>query len=187
MKIEKKINISREDFAKLLGEYSRKVAEGNKITLDGIEISLPDLFGMELEYKEKHGYAKFEIEVIWDISSFGNTVKEIPSGMTATAKTTTVLPGTFKEIKKSLSNILKDIENTIRGGTFPAESNMTYLYDLINAFRQQSEPEWIPAMNKLQTSVEALIKAVETNNLSLAAEKIREINNIKDQCHQTFR
>ena len=187
MKFEKKINISREDFAKLLGEYAGKVAEENKLTIEGMEINLPGFFEMELEYKEKHGYAKFEIEIRWDLSASGVQYKESPGNISATVKTPVEIPGGFKEIKKGLSRKMEEIEDTIRGGNSPAEIDLIYLRDLINAFRQQSEPEWMTSMNELQTSTEALIKAVEIKNLSLAAEKVREINNIKDRCHQAFK
>ncbi len=210
MKFERRKTIHRDEFARFLSDSARKILEENKVIVDGVEITLPESFEIELEYKEKKGYAKFEIEVVWDITKFnpplpvamlrgngspapfskGGASLALSEAKKGGIKTASVLPETFKEIKKTMERRLFEMGNTLKMGqplAELAERDLTYFLDLVHAFRQKAKPEWMSSIDELQAAAERLNRAIESKNLSLAADGIRELNDIKDRCHQIFK
>lgn len=62
---DKKI-MDREGVVRLLEVLSNHIREKGEIELSGTRIVLPEKVEVELEYKEKHGSNKFEIELKWE-------------------------------------------------------------------------------------------------------------------------
>ncbi|MBI5193437.1 MAG: amphi-Trp domain-containing protein [Nitrospirae bacterium] len=188
MKLEKRKRLSREEFAELLSDFVKMIAEEKRIVFEDMDVSMPDSFEVELEYKEKHGYAKFEIELCWDTGKTEGGHWGLMSALkNITKSSNTSIPDNFKEIKKCIEKKLEDIANLIKKGGKPSEEDIDYFKDLISAFRQQSKPEWEDGMYKLQTAVDGMIDAIHDANFSLALDRIREINNIKKDCHRVFK
>ncbi len=182
MKIEKRKRFTREEFARLLSEFAREITDKNRIVFEDIDVSLPDSFEAELEYKEKKGYAKFEIEVFWDMTA--PSIGPYPARREDKEEG---IPGRFKDIKKGMEKKLYDIENMLTNGNKPSGEDLNYFMKLMQAFWLQTEPDWIPSMNELQKAIDSMVNAVETGDFPLALDRIREINNIKHRCHQVFR
>lgn len=188
MKIEKRKQFSREEFAELLRNFAKRITDEKKIVFEDMDVAVPDSFEVELEFKEKHGYAKFEIELCWDIGNKGGGHWGLMSALKNITKNYGAsIPDNFKEIKKCIEKKLGDITNTISKGDRPSEEDIDYFKELISAFRQQSKPEWEGGMYKLQTAVDGMIDAIHDANFSLALDRIREINNIKKDCHRVFK
>ncbi len=191
MKIEKRIQLSREEFAELLRNFANTIADDKRIVFEDMDVPVPDSFEVELEYKEKHGYAKFEIELCWDIGKPGGSYSGLKSILFSksgeSAKSGGPIPDNFKEIKKCIEKKLEEIANTVSKGTKPSEEDIDYFRDLISAFRQQSKPEWEDGMYRLQTAVDGMCEAIANANFPIAIDRIREINNIKKDCHRVFK
>ncbi|MDD5434406.1 MAG: hypothetical protein PH343_03150 [Nitrospira sp.] len=187
MKIERRKRFSREEFAELLSDFARTITEEKRIVFEDMEVALPDSFEAEIEYKEKHGYAKFEIEVFWDIEKNLSTSPYYPTTRGEGTIQNEPIPRRFKEIKRIMEQNLADISRVISAGNNPPENDLNYFRELNRAFSQQSEPDWLNGMNELQTAVEGMIDAAKQGNFPLAIERIREINNIKKECHRVFK
>lgn len=188
MKIEKRKQLSREEFAELLSDFAKRITDEKRIVFEDMDVAVPDSFEVELEYKEKHGYAKFEIELCWDIGKSGGGNWGLISALkNITGKSEDLIPDNFKEIKKCIDKRLGDIANTVSKGTKPSEEDIDYFRDLISAFRQQSKPEWEDGMYRLQAAVDAMCEAIANANFPIAIDRIREINNIKTECHRVFK
>src|SRR3972149_11837371 len=69
---EKKI-IDRQAAGKLLETLGKDIIEKGKVEISGIQVALPEIIEVELEYKEKHGRKKLEIEFKWDHESTRTT------------------------------------------------------------------------------------------------------------------
>ena len=172
----------------MLSDFAKRITDEKRIVFEDMDVSLPDSFEVELEYKEKHGYAKFEIELCWDIGKSGGRYSGLKSILfSKSAKSDYPIPDNFKEIKKCIERKLEDIANTVSKGGKPSEEDIDYFRDLISAFRQQSKPAWEDGMYRLQTAVDGMIDAIHDANFSLALDRIREINNIKKDCHRVFK
>lgn len=65
MKLEEKRTLKREEFAELLKKLGEGVKERGVVAISGKEVPLPQQLELEVEYKEKHGRNKIEIEAEW--------------------------------------------------------------------------------------------------------------------------
>lgn len=191
MKIEKRKQLSREEFAELLSDFAKRITEEKRIVFEDMDVAVPDSFEVELEYKEKHGYAKFEIELRWETGNASGRYSGLKSILFSksaeSAKSGGPIPDNFKEIKKCIEKKLGDIANTVSKGAKPSEEDIDYFRDLISAFRQQSKPEWEDGMYRLQSAVDGMCEAIKNADFTMAQDRIREINNIKKECHRVFK
>lgn len=64
MKWKEKKSVKRDELARLFQEFSKDIAVG-LIEYAGRRVVLPEDMEVEVEYKERHGKNKFEIELKW--------------------------------------------------------------------------------------------------------------------------
>jgi len=76
LKIRK--TLDREGIVRLLEDLGNRIGKREEIELSGTRILLPERVEVELEYKEKHGRSKLEIEFQWEEGSTRG-VTETPS------------------------------------------------------------------------------------------------------------
>ena len=69
MKLEEKRTLRLEEFAELLKKLGDGIKERRAVAVAGEEVLLPWQLGFELEYKEKHGRKKIEIEAEWNAAA----------------------------------------------------------------------------------------------------------------------
>jgi amphi-Trp domain-containing protein len=78
---EKKIMDQRE-VGRLLEKLGKDIFERGIVEVEGIRLVLPEKFEVELEYKEKHGKNKLEIEFKWYDESSRSSSKVSPPEIT---------------------------------------------------------------------------------------------------------
>lgn len=93
---DKKV-MDREGIARLLEVLGNHIREKGEIELSGTRIVLPERVEVELEYKEKHGSNKFEIEFKWESRSNCHATPELNSGVSASPET--LKPLTLKQVQ----------------------------------------------------------------------------------------
>ena len=79
MSLEDKKILDRKAAGKLLETLGKDIIEKGKVEISGIQVALPEIIEVELEYKEKHGRKKLEIELKWDHEATRTTSGVIPT------------------------------------------------------------------------------------------------------------
>src|SRR3989337_3422629 len=79
MSLEDKKILNRKAAGKLLETLGKDITEKGKVEISGIQVALPEIIEVELEYKEKHGRKKLEIELKWDHEATRTTSGVIPT------------------------------------------------------------------------------------------------------------
>lgn len=87
MGLKDKKRMDREGVVRLLETLGNHIREKGEIELSGTRIVLPEKVEVELEYKEKHGSNKFEIELKWESRSNCHADPETGSGVSASIET----------------------------------------------------------------------------------------------------
>lgn len=79
MSLKDKKIIDREAVGRLLETLGKDIIDRGKVEISGTQIVLPGKIEVELEYKEKHGRNKLEIEFKWDREPARSTTKDVPT------------------------------------------------------------------------------------------------------------
>ncbi|ACA60644.1 amphi-Trp domain-containing protein [Candidatus Desulforudis audaxviator] len=74
MKIRKDLALSRSEAARFLKALAAEIEEKGRLDLNGLDVPLPALFKVELEYKDKPDKKKLEIEFKWPVESLSVSV-----------------------------------------------------------------------------------------------------------------
>jgi amphi-Trp domain-containing protein len=65
VKWEERRAMNREEVARVLRVFSEAIAREGVVEYLGHRTAIPEEMEVEVEYKEKHGKCKFEIELKW--------------------------------------------------------------------------------------------------------------------------
>ncbi|MEW6459080.1 MAG: amphi-Trp domain-containing protein [Bacillota bacterium] len=79
MKIRKDLALSRSEAARFLKALAAEIEEKGRLDLNGLDVPLPALFKVELEYKDKPDKKKLEIEFKWSAESLSSGRDEDPT------------------------------------------------------------------------------------------------------------
>lgn len=140
---------------------------------------------MELEYKEKNGRNKFELEIIW--SDKGNKPGSKPDRLEIITPSATALPRSFKKMKKEMERLVDDLAAQAAGGRLPEIDQVGHLRDLTFSFRDQAKQEWLAGIDEMLVKLDRLKEAVEDRDKEKAASQIQALDAIKKKYHAIYK
>ncbi len=140
------------------------------------EIRPPENLNVEVEYKEKKGKKKFEVELEW---YEGSAMKDVSKAER---------PLEFKELKKELKHALYDVEVALKSDDLTAaKDNFSRFIDLERKCEGYSEPEWegnIKGQNKIMKDLDDSLNAGDVDDSLIIVEKLWKY---KKACHARFK
>ena len=92
--------------------------------------------------------------------------------------------GSFKEIKKRLAAVLKELQKTAGQGNFPEEERLQELDTLSREFHRFAEPEWQAEMEIYLEHVANLELAWKSKQLEMFQHELRDLQNQMVACHR---
>lgn len=186
MKIEEVISSSKDGAAKIMLDAAKKILSESRVSVGDVDIPLPETFDVKLKYKEKRVHAKFKIEFLWDLAASEATAK-MPTTALNSLRPAAASSKEFKSVKKLLEKKLLAIESNLKNGKPVSAIDMNRFLELIDASRRSAKRDRQAAMEELRVTGLQLIKAIETNDVRLATDKIAAIKELKAKYHQTFK
>jgi XXXCH domain-containing protein len=175
VKFEEKNRITRKGLVKFFKGLSELV-EKNELVLGGEKITLSDSMGVEVEYKEKKGRAKLEIEVKWTPSIPSKGVVE---GM---------MKRSVGEVKQGIKKSFNSIRVAVEAGSVPTAEEVERFIDLSQGFNE------ISGGRKYEKDMGPYLDLVGKLGEAFKAGKMEELNSLvaelkaaKKSCHKTYR
>jgi XXXCH domain-containing protein len=183
MKFEEKNRMTRKGLVKFFKGLSELV-EKNELELGGEKITLTDSMDVEVEYKEKKGRAKLEVEVKWRLIGGSETLSQSEKKETSGDNGSRSVSEVKQEMKQSFNALRK----TIEGGELPAIVNVEEFLEVNNAFvvlaqgggYEKDLEAFIEVVNRLRV-------AVKSGNLDEAKAIVEEMRTAKKSCHKAYR
>jgi XXXCH domain-containing protein len=173
MKFEEKKRMKKEEIADLfkgLGELIEK----DELNLGGEALPVPNSAEVEVEYKEKKGRAKLEIEVKWRLE---NAKDRLPKE-----------ENSIGEVKQSIKKAFNGIRSTVEGGSIPSDEDVADFMKLSNTFNRLAKGEIYEGdMAGYMAMVHRLGETVKTGNTAELKALIEEMRAAKKSCHKTYR
>jgi len=184
MKFEEKNRMSRRGLARFFKGLSELV-EKDELEVGAGRIRLGDSVDVEVEYREKKGRAKFEIEVKWQLSGGDETMDGSGEKERVNDRTGESISEVKQEMKKSFNALRK----TVEACSLPSTVDVGELVEINKAFVVLARDEEVYTRDLEEfTSLVAKFKdAVESGNLDESQNLIGEMRAAKKRCHKTYR
>ncbi len=180
MKHEEKNRMSRKGLVKFFKGLTELI-EKNELKFGDRRIGLGDSLDVEVEYKEKKGRAKLEVEVKWDLKKdmqklYDDNVEDSP------------MMDSISEVKQSIKRSFNAMRETLGAGGVPSESEALEFLNLSKAFNKIAQGEGYEAeMTPYMERVKALVDAVKNKRTGELGTIIEELRAAKKSCHKTYR
>lgn len=176
MKFEEKKRMKREEIAELFKGLGELIERG-ELRVGGEALPTLDSAEVEVEYKEKKGRAKLEIEIKWRPGKRPMQEKHIEE----------TLP-TISEVKQSLKRAFKTLRSSIEAGETPSSEEVEEFAALNRAFEDLAKgQEYEKDMADYVSLVRSLTDAVKAGETEQAKRLIEEMRAAKKSCHKTYR
>jgi XXXCH domain-containing protein len=173
MKFEEKKQMKKEEIADLfkgLGELIEK----DELNLGGEALPVPNFAEVEVEYKEKKGRAKLEIEVKWRLENAKDRLSKEENSI--------------GEVKQSIKKAFNGIRRIVEGGGIPSEEDVTDFMKLSNTFNRLAKGETYEGdMAEYMAMVHRLGETVKKGKTEELKVLIEEMRAAKKACHKTHR
>jgi amphi-Trp domain-containing protein len=178
LKLKGKRLMEKEDAGKLLIRLGEGLKSG--------ELRYPEAFGedrdlgvndpleVEVEYKEKHGRNKFEVEIKWKVGQKGDKV---------TGKIET-----RKAVKRDMKATLYEVEKAIELGKLTAANAAFKRFQELNRrFNDLAEGEWERDMNAQNKLIAGLENALSLGDTGAALGMVNKLWKLKKTCHGKYK
>jgi XXXCH domain-containing protein len=175
MKFEEKNRMTRKGLVKFFKGLSELV-EKNELLLGEERITLTDSMDVEVEYKEKKGRAKLEIEVKWTPVTKGEGADE------------SMEKSSINEVKQGVKRSFNSIRATAERGENPSAEEVKNFIDLNRQFNEIAKgSDYEGRMGPFMDLVSRLGEAHKAGNMEELASFVNELRASKKSCHKTFR
>lgn len=183
LKIEEKKVMKKEDLAELLVRLGEGLEKG-RLLLPGptgkIDLTVKEPLEVEIEYREKHGRSKFELEVKWPSGEAASIAQPL-------AKAADKLE-TRKALKREMKAILYEVEKAVNSRRMAgAKSSFQGFQELNNRFNELAEKGWEKEVKAQNVLVTALGKALTEENAAAAAGAVDKLWRLKKACHSKYK
>ena len=181
MKIKGKRQMTLSEAGGLLKKLGEELLKTGKISYpkgfgNEFEIQPPDNLNVEVEYKEKKGKKKFEVEFEW---YEGSAMKDVSKAEK---------PLEFKELKKGLKHVFYDVEVALKSEDIRgAKENFEKFTKLNDKFKAESELDWekdVMGMDRILEKLEGFIKFGDLDNSLFQVDRLWKY---KKTCHAKFK
>ncbi len=197
MKIEVHQDLSKEAVAKLLVDSAKSIMELGKINIQGKSFNLPEILETEIEFKEKNGRAKFEIEIKWPVGKLqireGLLKRQISAKHKLNLQTTkergAISSASLKGIKKSMGDLLKRMKEKVKSGKLPTANEAESFLELAKQFLswKNQNPEWEIGLKELEAHSQALVAKINKRDYSAVNSELARLSEIKQRYHKQFK
>jgi XXXCH domain-containing protein len=184
MKFEEKKEMKKKEIVDLFKGLGELIEE-EKMTIGDLSIPFPDSAEVEVEYKEKKGTAKFEVEIQWQA---GEAKVEVSKKEKPSLEEVSKEEPSLSEVKKSIKECFNSIRSNVESGSVPSERVVSNFFALNESFKEiakggayeeDAEP-YIILVRKLND-------AVKVGNLEELRSLVADLRNAKKACHKTYR
>jgi XXXCH domain-containing protein len=197
MKIEVHQDLSKEAVARLLVDSAKSIMELGKINIQGKSFSLPEILETEIEFKEKNGRAKFEIEIKWPVGKLqireGLLKRQISAKHKLNLQTAkekgAISSASLKGIKKSMGDLLKRMKEKVKSGKLPTTNEAESFLELAKQFLswKNQNPEWGIGLKELEAHSQALVAKINKQDYSAVNSELARLSEIKQRYHKQFK
>jgi len=180
LKLKGKRVMEKEEAGELLIHLGERLKSG-KLRYpedfgEGVDLGVNEPLEVEVEYKEKHGRSKFEVEIKWSPTK----------GYAAEPRGDKV--GTRKAVKKEMKATLYEVEKAIASGKLTAaRAAFKRFQELNERFNDLAEGEWERDMNAQSKLVVALEKALSEGDSRKAMGMVDKVWKFKKVCHGKYK
>jgi XXXCH domain-containing protein len=174
MRFEEKRRMGKEEVGRLLIKIGKKLEEEGILDFGRGALAIPPSIDVEIEYKEKHGKGKFEVELEWHMQ------EQISPASVA-------MPS-LKEIKQGMKAVFRDMQAAIEGGTIPTSGQFTRFKELSDMFEKYAQGEaYGEAAREYLVKVAELGRAIGSGNPEDIKRCLEELGGARKSCHKMYR
>jgi XXXCH domain-containing protein len=138
---------------------------------------------VEVEYKEKRGTAKFEVEIQWKLGEVEGSKKDKPSLNEVSEQ-----EHSLSDVKKSIKNSFNSIRSIVESGSIPSEKKVSDFIAFSESFNVIAKGEaYEKDMGPYIVMVRKFGEAVKRKNLEEIRSLVEGLRAAKKNCHKTYR
>jgi XXXCH domain-containing protein len=168
---------SREDLADYLEKLAKQLRRGAFDTERGVR-PVPERIGAKIHIKEKKGRIVAKINLEWSMphgEEDGRSEEPLRN------------EANFKQVKKKLNTLFKEMRSTVNRGDFPDEKGLADFIEISRTFSGLAEPEWKKPVQEYMDHLQNLESAVRDRKLEMVQHELRDLTNRMATCHREFK
>ena len=176
MKFEEKKHLKKKEIAELLRGFALSMEKGG-LKLGNSVVSMPEHLDVEVEYKEKEGRAKLEIEFKWSLEQASLALEKTDAKQVSIA-----------EVKQGMKTAFNSLRETVEAGGSPASEAVAEFARLNGLFEGLATgAKYEKDLLGFSALVERFRDAVKAGRGDEVKSLVQEIGAVKKSCHKTYR
>ena len=174
-KVEQRL--TRQKLADYLENLARGLRQG-RMQVKGDTWTVPEEVEAMLELKEKKGRLILKLKCRWEtLGEYQPEAREPVARWQESLKT----------VKKRLGSHFKEVQGVVSQGKFPDPETLAAFVADAQAMATMAEPEWEEAMQAFLAHLEALERAVASQDLEAARHEVADLRTAMVTCHREFK